>query len=203
MEKFFDVKPREGFNATFNVSFFNLLSSEKERIREVLKSKPDIQRVSIVELRGKNQYLQVIINPESENCNVEYLRKLINEVLTQEFYKIEQPSEEEATVELPEEVREGLKKSLIPEASEALYRWYKSDEAHRAVMTLTVDEEKGVVGGEILGREQFHGIIREYVRRNAFTNSTADRFFEVLFEAAGTDNALLNDLVSGCFEGII
>ncbi|MBO4651320.1 MAG: M1 family metallopeptidase [Clostridiales bacterium] len=56
---------------------------------------------------------------------------------------------------------------------------------------------------EILGREQFHGIIREYVRRNAFTNSTADRFFEVLFEAAGTDNALLNDLVSGCFEGII
>ena len=55
---------------------------------------------------------------------------------------------------------------------------------------------------EILGREQFHGIIREYVRRNAFTNSTADRFFEVLFEAAGPNNDLLNKLVEGCFEGI-
>ena len=55
---------------------------------------------------------------------------------------------------------------------------------------------------EILGRENFHGIIREYVQRNAFTNSTADRFFEVLFEAAGTDNQLLNSLVSGCFQDV-
>ncbi len=55
---------------------------------------------------------------------------------------------------------------------------------------------------EILGRENFHGIIREYVRRNAFTNSTAQRFFEVLFEAAGTNNEDLNKLVEGCFEGV-
>lgn len=55
---------------------------------------------------------------------------------------------------------------------------------------------------EILGRENFHGIIREYVRRNAFTNSTAERFFEVLFEAAGPDNENLNKLVEGCFEGV-
>ena len=53
---------------------------------------------------------------------------------------------------------------------------------------------------EILGREEFHGIIREYVHRNAFTNSTAERFFEVLFEAAGQDNKDLNDLVNAVFE---
>ena len=55
---------------------------------------------------------------------------------------------------------------------------------------------------EILGRENFHGIIREYVRRNAYTNSTAERFFEVVFEAAGPDNEDLNKLVEGCFEGV-
>ncbi len=53
---------------------------------------------------------------------------------------------------------------------------------------------------EIVGREEFHGIIREYVRRNAFTNSTQARFFEVLFECAGQDNQDLNNLVNAVFD---
>ena len=53
---------------------------------------------------------------------------------------------------------------------------------------------------EILGTEEFHGVIREYVRRNAFKNSTADRFFEVLYECAGKNNADLNALIDAVFE---
>ncbi|MBP5416650.1 MAG: M1 family metallopeptidase [Clostridiales bacterium] len=53
---------------------------------------------------------------------------------------------------------------------------------------------------EAVGREEFHAIIREYVHRNAFTNSTEDRFFEVLFECAGQDNQALNALVESVFE---
>lgn len=53
---------------------------------------------------------------------------------------------------------------------------------------------------ECIGREEFHAIIREYVHRNAFTNSTEDRFFEVLFECAGQDNQELNALVDSVFE---
>lgn len=53
---------------------------------------------------------------------------------------------------------------------------------------------------EILGREAFHGILREYVHRNAFTNSTASRFFGVLLECAGQDNADLNKLIEVLFD---
>lgn len=53
---------------------------------------------------------------------------------------------------------------------------------------------------EIVGREEFHGIIREYVHRNAFTNSTEDRFFEALYDCAGTDNADLNALIKEVFN---
>ena len=53
---------------------------------------------------------------------------------------------------------------------------------------------------EAVGREEFHAILREYVHRNAFTNSTEDRFFEVLFECAGQDNQDLNALIESVFE---
>ena len=53
---------------------------------------------------------------------------------------------------------------------------------------------------EILGRKEFHSVLREYVRRNAFTNSTTARFFEVLFEYAGKDNEELNRLVGNTFD---
>ena len=52
---------------------------------------------------------------------------------------------------------------------------------------------------ELIGQQEFHGVIREYVRRNAFTNSTEDRFFEVLYECVGQDNQDLNNLISGIF----
>ncbi len=53
---------------------------------------------------------------------------------------------------------------------------------------------------EILGTKEFQGILREYVRRNAFTNSTEDRFFETVYDCAGTDNEDLNNLISGVFQ---
>ncbi|MBR6019445.1 MAG: M1 family metallopeptidase [Lachnospiraceae bacterium] len=53
---------------------------------------------------------------------------------------------------------------------------------------------------EILGHDEFQSVLREYVRRNAFTNSTTARFFEVLFEYAGHDNADLNKLIDNMFD---
>ena len=53
---------------------------------------------------------------------------------------------------------------------------------------------------EILGHDEFHSVLREYVRRNAFTNSTTARFFEVLFEYAGHDNEDLNKLIGNMFD---
>lgn len=54
--------------------------------------------------------------------------------------------------------------------------------------------------GEIIGMEELYGVIREYVHRNAFTNSTEDRFFEVLYEAVGTKNKELNELIKLVFD---
>ncbi|MBO4688765.1 MAG: M1 family metallopeptidase [Clostridiales bacterium] len=53
---------------------------------------------------------------------------------------------------------------------------------------------------EILGTEAFRGVLREYVRRNAFTNSTEARFFETLYDCVGTDNEDLNNLIAGVFQ---
>ncbi|MBP5492561.1 MAG: M1 family metallopeptidase [Clostridiales bacterium] len=52
---------------------------------------------------------------------------------------------------------------------------------------------------EILGREEFHAVLREYVHRNAFTNADPMSFFDVLYEYAGTDNAELNALIEAAF----
>ena len=48
---------------------------------------------------------------------------------------------------------------------------------------------------ETIGREEFHAILREYVRRNAFTNATTDDLLEVIYEYAGTDNEELNEFL--------
>lgn len=53
---------------------------------------------------------------------------------------------------------------------------------------------------EILGQKAFYAILREYVHRNAFTNSTEDRFFEVLYDCAGDDNEALNELIESVFD---
>lgn len=53
---------------------------------------------------------------------------------------------------------------------------------------------------EILGEKEFHGVVRAYVQRNAFTNADPSSFFEVLFAYAGTDNAELNALVEAAFD---
>ncbi|MBQ3865136.1 MAG: hypothetical protein II781_04790 [Clostridia bacterium] len=53
---------------------------------------------------------------------------------------------------------------------------------------------------EILGRDTFHGILREYVHRNAFHNTDETAFFDVLFACAGPDNRELNALVHAAFD---
>jgi len=54
--------------------------------------------------------------------------------------------------------------------------------------------------GDAVGRDEFHGIIREYIRRHAFTNADQSDFFEVLYELAGTDNEQLNKIMSVYFD---
>ncbi|MBR3057595.1 MAG: hypothetical protein IKG93_06450 [Clostridiales bacterium] len=54
--------------------------------------------------------------------------------------------------------------------------------------------------GDAVGRDEFHGIIREYVQRHAFTNADQSDFFEVLYELAGTDNEQLNKIMSVYFD---
>lgn len=53
---------------------------------------------------------------------------------------------------------------------------------------------------EILGREEFYSVIREYVGTHAFTNAKPEDFFEVLYKHAGTDNEELNALIENCFS---
>lgn len=53
---------------------------------------------------------------------------------------------------------------------------------------------------EILGREKFHGIIRGYVRRNAFKNANTKDFLKALYDCAGNDNDELNKLVEKVFR---
>lgn len=53
---------------------------------------------------------------------------------------------------------------------------------------------------EILGREMFHGIIRGYVKRNAFRNATTKDFLKALYDCAGTDNEELNKLTDKIFR---
>ena len=53
---------------------------------------------------------------------------------------------------------------------------------------------------EIIGREKFHGIIRGYVKRNAFKNANTKDFLKALYDCAGKDNAGLNALVEKLFR---
>lgn len=53
---------------------------------------------------------------------------------------------------------------------------------------------------EIIGREKFHGIIRGYVKRNAFKNASTKDFLKALFDCAGKDNNELNELVEKLFR---
>lgn len=53
---------------------------------------------------------------------------------------------------------------------------------------------------EILGREKFHGIIRGYVKRNAFKNASTKDFLKALYDCAGNDNEELNEMVGKVFR---
>ena len=53
---------------------------------------------------------------------------------------------------------------------------------------------------ECLGTEEFHGVLREYVHRYAFTNANTHDFLEVLYEYAGNDNETLNNIVANCLQ---
>ena len=53
---------------------------------------------------------------------------------------------------------------------------------------------------EIIGREEFTAVLREYVRRNAFTNADEADFFEVLYDCCGTDSEELNAVIDMAFD---
>ncbi len=52
----------------------------------------------------------------------------------------------------------------------------------------------------IVGRDEFMAVIREYIRRNAYTNATTEDFFEVLYDCCGTDNEELNAIIDIAFD---
>ena len=52
---------------------------------------------------------------------------------------------------------------------------------------------------EVLGQEDFYAVLREYVRRNAFSNADPKSFFEVLYACSGPDNEKINAIVRAAF----
>ena len=52
----------------------------------------------------------------------------------------------------------------------------------------------------ILGQDEFYGIVKEYVKRNAFRNADQTDFFSVLYEIAGKDNEELNKVIKKNFD---
>ncbi|MBP5654721.1 MAG: M1 family metallopeptidase [Clostridiales bacterium] len=56
---------------------------------------------------------------------------------------------------------------------------------------------------ELLGEEQFNGIIREYVHEFAFKNADQMDFFNLLYKYAGTDNEKLNDIIYENFDDTV
>lgn len=90
-------------------------------------------------------------------------------------------------------------------------KWKDSDKLDKAYSEFNGDSDytmKVYVDGkavlyqmeEILGREKFHGIIRGYVKRNAFKNASTKDFLKALYDCAGRDNDELNELVEKVFR---
>lgn len=52
----------------------------------------------------------------------------------------------------------------------------------------------------IIGTDEFMAVLREYVRRNEFTNADEADFFEVLYDCCGTDNEELNEIIDIAFD---
>lgn len=52
----------------------------------------------------------------------------------------------------------------------------------------------------IIGTDEFMAVLREYIRRNAFTNADEADFFEVLYDCCGTDNEELNEIIDIAFD---
>lgn len=52
---------------------------------------------------------------------------------------------------------------------------------------------------DILGEEEFYGIVREYVHEYAFRNADQTDFFRILYKHSGTENTTLNMLIRKYF----
>ena len=94
-------------------------------------------------------------------------------------------------------VQQGRLKGIIP-INRSYYEFTTSDYYLDAVYSIGQYALYQI--GEIIGMDELYGVIREYVHRNAFTNSTEDRFFEVLYECVGTDNEEVNSLIKDIFH---
>lgn len=52
---------------------------------------------------------------------------------------------------------------------------------------------------DVIGRDAMRAVIREYVRRNAFTIADPNSFLDILYECCGTDNEELNHIIDLAF----
>ena len=53
---------------------------------------------------------------------------------------------------------------------------------------------------DTIGRDQMYAVLREYIQRTAFTNSTEDILFDTIFDCVGTDNKSLNKYLELFFD---
>lgn len=143
MEKNYVIKPHEVFKGTFDVTISCLLKNEVFKVADILKDKQDIDLARVIEEKGRDVYIRVLINPEKENCNADYVGKLIDAILEEDFMYIKQSAGAESQIE---PVLEDVRKKLI--------QFYEEDQENRAVFTIYVDRKKDVFSGEVMGKNK-------------------------------------------------
>ena len=80
------------------------------------------------------------------------------------------------------------------------YDEFREDHADYVLYVYNIGKTALYQMEECVGREEFHSVIRAYVRRYAFHNASSEDFFYVLYEVAGKDNEDLNNLIANCFS---
>lgn len=156
MEKNYVIKPHEVFQGTFDVTINCLLKNEVFKVADILKDKQDIDLARVIEEKGRDVYIRVLINPEKENCNADYVGKLIDAILEEEFKDIKQSAGAESQIE---PVLEDVRKKLI--------QFYEEDQENRAVFTIYVDRKKDVLSGEVMGKHKLLVVgLSNYIANN-------------------------------------
>lgn len=184
MEKNYVIKTHEGFKGTFDVTINCLLKNEVFKVADILKDKQDIDLARVIEEKGRDVYIRVLINPEKENCNADYVGKLIDAILEEEFMYIKQSAgAEEPEIE-----------PVLEDVRQKLIQFYEEDQENRAVFTIYVDRKKEVISGEVLGK---YKLLVTGVGQNIANNKDIRRIFaDASYIAATKGLAELVDILS-------